>query len=68
MTKIDWSKFPVIPGFDALKTKWDIQAQIYEETKDMTSEEVREYFHKSSEELRREREQYRAELAAEAQT
>ena len=44
MTKIDWSRFPVIPGFDAIECKRRIQAEIYEETKDMTRDQVREYY------------------------
>jgi hypothetical protein len=64
MAKIDWSKFPVVPGFDALQTKWDIQAQIRRETEGMTKEEIREYYRKSSEELRIEREQFQAEQEA----
>ena len=64
MTKIDWSQFPIIPGFDAIECKRRIQAEIYEETKSMTLEERREYSRKSSELLRKEREQYWAEQAA----
>jgi hypothetical protein len=42
MTKIDWNKFPVVPGFDAIECKRKVQAEIYEETKYMTPEEQRE--------------------------
>jgi len=48
MTKFDWSNFPVVPGFDALQMKADIQAEILRETEGMTREEVREYFRKES--------------------
>jgi len=42
MTKLDLSKIKPIPGFDCVKMKREIQAQIYEETKNMTPEEQRE--------------------------
>ncbi len=57
MTKIDWPD--VIPDFDVLKWKEETQAEIYEEIKEMTSEEVIEYFRKGSEEFQRELEQIR---------
>ena len=66
--KTDWYPDP-IPGFDALKTKWDIQTQIYEETKHMTPEEQREHTRKSAERFDAEMKRLRAErLAAESQT
>ena len=71
MTKIDWSKYPPIPGFDCVKMKREIQAQIYEETKNMTREEQRERLRKNVERFDREIERIRAERrrqAAEAQT
>jgi hypothetical protein len=34
--------------FDCLKMKEEIQAKIYEETKDMSSSEIMEYFNKKS--------------------
>jgi len=49
----------IIPGFDVIKWKREIQAQIYEETKDMTSAEAIEYSRQAV--LRGERR--RAELA-----
>jgi hypothetical protein len=64
MAKIDWSKFPVIPGLDAVQAKWDIQAEIYEETKHMTPEQRREHTRKASEEFQEEIKRRRAELAA----
>jgi len=41
MTKFNWNIAP-IPGFSCVKMKRDIQAKIYEETKDMTLAERRE--------------------------
>jgi len=49
MTKLDMSKFKPIPGFDALKWKREVQEKIYEETKNMTSEEIQEYFQQAVE-------------------
>ena len=68
MTKIDWNKFPPVPGFDSIKMKREIQAKIYEETKHMTPEERRERTRQASEKLWAERERLRAELATESQT
>ena len=68
MTKLDMSQFKPIPGFDSLKWKREVQAKIYEETKGMTPEQQREYSRKSSEQLRKEREQYMAEQAALAES
>ncbi|MDR0704627.1 MAG: hypothetical protein LBF88_06515 [Planctomycetaceae bacterium] len=42
-----------IEGFSALKMKQEVQEQIYRETKGMTDQEVREYFHKGSEQFRK---------------
>jgi hypothetical protein len=63
MATFDWNNFPVIPGFDALQMKAEVQAEILRETEGMTDEEVREYFRRGSEELRKEGEQYRAKRA-----
>ena len=49
MTKIDWEKFPPIPGFDCVRMKREIQAAIFEETKHMTLEERRERSRQASE-------------------
>jgi len=68
MTKLDMSQFKPIPGFDSLKWKQEVQTKIYEETKDMTSEEVCEYFRKGSEEFREEQRLRRAERAALAES
>lgn len=54
MTLDDLKKIKPIPGFDCVKMKHDIQAKIYEETKDMTWEERRAYFKRGSEEFHRE--------------
>ena len=48
MTKIDWSKFPIIPDFDLLKWKQETQAEILRETEGMTDAEVREYFRQAA--------------------
>ena len=65
--KTDWYPDP-IPGFDALQTKWDIQAQIYEETKHMTPEEQRERLRQVSERAALRRKELVERRAAEAQT
>jgi hypothetical protein len=59
MTKHDLSQIKPIPGFDCVKAKHDAQAKIYEETKDMTPEEVRAYYRKESEWFREKMEEYR---------
>lgn len=56
-TKYEWPG--VIPGFDVIKWKEEVQAEIYEKTKNMTDEEVREYFRKGSEEFQKELEELR---------
>ena len=48
-----WKRFPPIPGFDCVKMKNDIQAKIYEEIKDMSSEELVAYFNRAGAEFRR---------------
>ena len=55
MTKLDLSQIKPIPGFDSLKWKREVQAKIYEETKDMTSEEVCEYFRQAGDRAERRR-------------
>jgi len=52
-----------IPGFDVLKWKQETQAKIYQETKNMTTEEVLAYFHRGSEEFREEQKRRRTERA-----
>ena len=66
MTKIDWSKYPVIPGFDSLKWKWETQKKIYEETKGMTWEEQRERLRRASERAALRRDALARSRAAEA--
>ncbi|MDR0520251.1 MAG: hypothetical protein LBH00_00180 [Planctomycetaceae bacterium] len=63
--KIDWSKYNPIPGFDGLKWKEERQAQIYEETKNMTREEFREYLRKGSEEFQKDIAERRKKLGME---
>ena len=53
MTKFNWNIAP-IPGFSCVKMKRDIQAKIYEETKDMTPEQRRERTRQVSERFREE--------------
>jgi hypothetical protein len=48
-----WKRFPPIPGFDCVKMKNDIQAKIYEEIKDLSSEELVAYFNRAGAEFRR---------------
>lgn len=52
MTKYEWPD--VLPDFDLMKWKQEVQDEIYEETKDMTSEEALEYFRNGSEEFQKE--------------
>lgn len=47
-----WKRFPPIPGFDCLKMKRNIQAKIYEEVKDLSSDERVAYFNRAGDELR----------------
>ncbi|MCL2710649.1 MAG: hypothetical protein FWE95_07195 [Planctomycetaceae bacterium] len=49
MATLDLSQIKPIPGFDCVKMKREIQAEIYEETKHMTWEERREHTRKASE-------------------
>jgi hypothetical protein len=62
MTKLDLSQFKPIPGFSCIKMKRDIQAKIYEETKDMTPAERQEYIRQGAERFREEGRQFRASL------
>ena len=65
MTTLDLSQFKPIPGFDCVAMKREIQAAIYDETKNMTSEEYLEYIRKESKAFREEQRLRRAEMAAE---
>ena len=62
MTKIDLTQFKPIPGFSCIQMKRDIQAKIYEETKHMTPEELREYTRQGAERFREEGRRYRESL------
>jgi len=66
MEKINWDTFPPMPGFDSVRMKREIQAAIYEETKNMTPEEQRERLRKNSEEFRADIERRREKLAKRA--
>ena len=68
MAKINWEKFPPVPGFDSIRMKREIQAKIYEETKDMTREEVREYIRRGAERFDEEQRLRRAERTSESKT
>jgi len=61
MTTLKMIRPKVIPGFDVLKWKQEIQTEIYEETKDMTTAELIEYFRKGSEDFREEQRLRQAE-------
>jgi hypothetical protein len=47
-----WRRFPPIPGFNCIKMKEDIQAKIYEEIKDMSSEELLADFNRAGDRIR----------------
>jgi len=64
MTTFDLSKIKPIPGFDSLKWKREVQAKIYEETKDMTWEEQRERLRQAVEEGKRRRAELERRIAA----
>ena len=54
----------IIPGFDVLEWKREIQEEFYLATKDMTSDEFLEYFRKRNEKRREARRLCQAEPAA----
>jgi hypothetical protein len=60
MTALETFDTDIIPGFDVLKWKREIQEDIYQETKDMTSDEFLEYLRRGSVEFREEMRQIRA--------
>ena len=68
MTKLDLSQIKPIPGFDSLKWKRKIQAEIYEETKHLTPEEQRERLRQASERAAIRRKELAEQRAAESQT
>ena len=68
MTTLDLSQIKPIPGFDCVKMKREIQTKIYEETKGMTREEVREYIRSGAERFDEDRRLRRAERAVLAES
>lgn len=52
MTENFWERFPLIPGFDCMKMKRDIQAKIHEETEHMTQQERLAYYRRAAKRLR----------------
>ncbi len=53
-----------IPDWDLMKWKDEIQLEIYEKTKDMTSAEVLDYFHQAAERADRRRAEFAERQAA----
>jgi hypothetical protein len=49
-----WKQFEGAPRIDCVKMKHDIQAEIYEEIKELTMDQRIAYFRRGSEEFRRE--------------
>ena len=68
MTKSKMPYLDIIPDFDVLEWKREIQEKIYQETKDMTSDELLEYLRTGSERFREERRLRQTELATQAST
>ena len=64
MTKHEMIQPQIIPGFDVLKWKREMQEQIYLETTGMTREEIRAYIQKGSEEFREEQNRRKMEREA----
>ena len=54
MTTLETLDPDIIPGFDVLEWKREIQARFYRATKDMTSDERLEYIRKGNERIRKE--------------
>jgi len=52
MTALETFDSDIIPGFDVLEWKREIQEEFYQATKDMTSDEFLEYFRKKNEKRR----------------
>ncbi|MCL2709983.1 MAG: hypothetical protein FWE95_03795 [Planctomycetaceae bacterium] len=65
--KTDWQQ-DIIPGYDPVQCKREAHAEIREETKGMTSEEICKYFHKAAEEGNRRRAEQRLRQASQSQT
>ena len=68
MAKIKTVSPDIIPDFDVLEWKQYVQEQIYQETKDMTTDEFLEYIQKGNEKIRGERRLRRAARMAEKPT
>ena len=64
MTTHDMIQPQIIPGFDVLKWKQEIQDQVYRETEGMTREEIRAYIRKGSEAFREEQRRRKMEREA----
>ena len=56
----------IIPGFDVLEWKREIQEEFYQATKNMTSDEFLEYFRKRNEKRREEQRLRQTEMAMES--
>jgi hypothetical protein len=65
MTTLDLSKIKPIPGFDSLKWKAKVQAQILKEIEGMSRRERLAYFHKAAERAAERRKAREEKLAAE---
>ena len=61
MTNNEMVNPEIILGFDVLKWKQEIQDQIYQDIKDMTTDEWLAYVRKGSEEFREEQKHHRTE-------
>jgi len=66
MTKHKTVNPDIIPGFDVLEWKREIQARFYQETKDMTGNEFLEYIRKGNEQIREERRLRQAAFAGQS--
>jgi hypothetical protein len=55
MTALETFDPDIIPGFDVLEWKREIQEEFYQATKDMTSEEFLAYMRKGNDKIREER-------------
>ena len=60
MTKHEMTQPKIIPGFDALKMKQELQERVYRETEGMTDAEVREYINSRADEYWRRRAERKA--------
>ena len=60
MTKSKFTYAEPIPGFDVVKWKREVHAQIQRETEGMTDAEIREYIRQAAERVDNERAAYQA--------